>query len=159
MVHTDKIVKDVEFIYEGVFDFKEFLQVIKDFFARHHYDLDEKVYDTKVKGDFKNTTIKWAADKKVDDYNKCFVKLKIDLSDYKEGYADETKVVDGELKVSFEAEIERDYQEKWKKSPTKKFLRAIYEKYVSEAKQSRVDSDLKKFVESLKNEIKQYLSS
>lgn len=159
MVHTDKIVRDLEYSYQGVFDFKELLSIMKKFFARYNYDVDEKLYDTKVKGDFRNTKIKWTCDRKVDDYNKCVVKLGIDLNDYKEGNVDSTKVIDGKLKIMFNAEVERDYGEKWKKSPAKRFFRAIYEKYVSEAKQSKVDNNLKELVESLRKEIKQYLES
>lgn len=158
MVHTDKVVKDLGISYEGVFDFKEILQVIKEFLSRGNYDLDEKLYDTKVKGDFKNTIIIWAADRKVDDYNKCVVKIGINLSDYKEGHVDGVKVVDGKLKIGFNADVERDYDEKWKKSPTKKFIRAVYEKYIVEGKQSKIDSNLKTFVENLRKEIKQHLN-
>ncbi|MBI2148501.1 hypothetical protein HYU23_02380 [Candidatus Woesearchaeota archaeon] len=158
MVHTDKIVRDLEFIHEGVFDFKELLRIMKEFFSRHDYDIDEKLYDTKNKNDLKTTTIKWNADRKVDDYNKCIVKLAINIGDYKEGYVDGIKVVDGKLKITFNAEVERDYDEKWKKSPTKKFFRAIYEKYITEAKQSKVDNNLRNLVENLRKEIKQYFS-
>lgn len=158
MVHTDKIVKDLEFVYEGVFDFKEFLSIVKAFFKRHDYDVDEKLYSTNVKADLKNTKIKWNAERKVDDYNKCVIKVGVDLSNYKEGYVDSVKVVDGKLKITFNADVERDYGEKWKKSPTKKFIRAIYEKYISEAKQSKIDSNLKALVEDLRKEIKQHLS-
>ena len=159
MVHTDKIVKDLEFSYEGVFDFKELLSVIREYLKRHDYDIDEKLYNTSVKDDLKSTKIKWNADRKVDDYNKCVVKLTVDLGDYKEGYVDGAKVADGKLKVTFNAEVERDYGEKWKKNPTKRFIRAVYEKYVTEAKQSKIDGNLKNLIDGLKKEIKQYLGA
>jgi len=81
------------------------------------------------------------------------------LSDYREGNVDGTKVVDGKLKITFNAEVERDYDEKWKKSPVKRFVRAIYERYVTEAKQSKVDRALKDLVSDLRLEIKRYLKS
>ena len=157
MVHTDKVVRDLEFLYEGVFDFKELLEIIKEFCDKRGYDIDEKLYNNKVKGDFKNTSIKWTADRKIDDYNKCVVKLTINLNDYKEGHVDGRKVVDGNLKIIFNGEVERDYDEKWKKSPTKKFLRALYEKYIVESKQDKVNSSLKNLIDDLKNEIRLYL--
>ncbi len=157
MVHTDKVVRDLEFLYEGVFDFKELLEIIKEFCDKRGYDIDEKLYNNKVKGDFKNTVIKWTADRKIDDYNKCVVKLIINLNDYKEGYVDGRKIVDGNLKITFNGEVERDYDEKWKKAPTKKFLRAVYEKYIVESKQDKVNSSLKNLIDDLKNEIKLYL--
>ena len=35
MVHTDKIVKELEIAHTGVLDFKEFLQMLKDFFDQY----------------------------------------------------------------------------------------------------------------------------
>ena len=56
MVQTEKVVKDLEMNYSGVFDLKEFLDIIKKYFDRHNYDLDEKSYDTKTKDDTKNVS-------------------------------------------------------------------------------------------------------
>ena len=158
MVHTDKIVKELEISHEGVLDFKEFLHTIKDFFKRHNYDLTEKAYETKNIENLKNTTIKWEFDRKVDDYNQCFAKLKIELSKYKEGYVDSKKVVDGNIKITIEGDIVRDYDLKWKTAPVKKFMRAIYDKYIAEEKQDRIAKELKSIIENLRKEIKQYLN-
>ena len=159
MVHKDKIITELEFSHEGVFDFKEFLHMIKSFFSRYNYDFDEKVYESKNKGDLKTTRFKWAFDRKLDDYNKAVVKLGIGLEDYKEGYSDGIKIVDGKLKVKFDAEVERDYNEDWKKQPTKKFIRAVFDKYVSAHKQKKVDDSVKDLVENLRREIKQYFKA
>ena len=44
MVYTDRIVKDLEMSYTGIFDLKEFLNIMKKLFDRYNYDLDEKNY-------------------------------------------------------------------------------------------------------------------
>ena len=157
MVHTYKIVKPLEINYQGVFDFKEFLNVIKDLFKRYDADLSEKAYNTSADGGVKNTNMAWEFDKKVDDYNQVFVKLKINLLNYKEGYVDSKKVVDGSLNLIIEAEVQRDYDQKWKTSPIKKMARAMYDKYVDEPRHDKVADDLKKTVDNLKREVKQYL--
>lgn len=159
MTHTDKIIRDLEFVHEGVFDFKDFLQLLKAFFKRYNYDVDEKLYDNKIKNGMRNLKIKWTCDRKVDDYNKCIIKLTLDLKDGKEGVVDGLKVVDGQLKVTYNAEIERDYDEKWKVAPAKRFLRSLYDKYVSGIKQSKIDTGLKDLVETLKKEVKQYFKA
>src|SRR3989344_3141848 len=102
MVHTDKIVKDLELLHEGVFDLKELLNIIKEFFKRH-------------------------------DYTK--------------------KVIDGRLKFVINAEIQRDYDQKWKTNPLRKIARAVYDRYVIEEKQDRVSKELKSIIDNLKKEI------
>lgn len=159
MVHKDKIIRDLEFVYEGVFDFKELLSVIKSFFKRYKYLVIENSYVVSTKNNLKNTKMKWTANSLLDDYNHAFIKMKINLSNYKEAYIDSVKVVDGNFKIEIEAEINRDYREQWKKSPTKKFVRAIYEKYVSSEKQNKVDDSVKNTVDDLITEIKQYFGS
>lgn len=159
MVHKDRIIKDVEFSYEGVLDFKDFLSMLKSFFKRHKYDVEEKTYVVSTKNGLKNTKMKWSAERMLDDYNKAYIKLKIGLSDYKEAYVESTKVVDGKLRVEFEVDIERDYNEQWKGSPAKKFVRALYEKYVSSGKQKKVDDSVRDVVDSLLKEMKQYLKA
>lgn len=159
MTHTDKLVKGLEFSHEGVFDFKEFLSLIKDLFDRYDFDFDETKYKTKTSDELKTTKIEWEFDRKYDDYNRGYIYTTIELSDYKESYVDGNKVVDGKLTVSIDAEMKRDYEERWKTAPSKRFLRALYEKFVSAEKQSSVDKKLKDAVKSLMNEIKQYFKS
>lgn len=159
MVHKDKIIKDIEFNYEGVFDFREFLHLLRAFFKRYDYDIDEKVYALSKKGGLNNTKIKWDCDRKLDDYNHAYIKPTINLRDYKESYVNGAKVVDGKLSVEVDAEVERDYSEQWKKHPTKKFVRAVYEKYVVSGKQKNVDNAVRNLVQNLIAEMKQYFKS
>ncbi len=159
MVHTDKVVRELEFVYEGVFDFKELLSIIKEFVKRYKYDLNEKGYETKGKGEVKTTKLRWEFERKLDDYNKAVVKLKIELADYKEGHVESVKVVDGKLKIEFNADIIRDYNENWKVAPAKKFFRALFDKYVMEIKQKKVDDSVIDLVDSLRSEIKRYLKA
>ena len=157
MVHTDKIVKELEIAHTGVLDFKEFLQMLKDFFGNYNYDITEKVYDTKTIEGLKTTTIKWDADRKLDDYNKGIFKLTFSLNDYKDTYVEKKKVIDGKFKLKLEVEMERDYDENWKKVPTRRFLRSIYDKYIAEKKQSKVDKEVKETLQRLREQVKKYL--
>lgn len=159
MVHTDKIIRDKTFSYEGVFDFKELISVMREFMGRYNYDIEEKLFKTNAKGAKKTTKIKWTCDRKIDDYNKCILKLTIDLKGYKEGNVDGVPVVDGNLEIAFEGEVERDYDEAWKTSPVRKFLRALYDKYIFEAKQKSVDRKLVDMADTLEAELRKYLNS
>ena len=159
MVHKDKLAEKVEFDYEGVLDFKEVLSIIKDFVKRYGYDLIEKIYDTKSKEGLKTTNIKWTFEKELDDYNKATIDFRINLIDYKESYAGGTKAVEGRLQVTAMPIMERDYEEQWKKAPTKKFIRAIYDKYVAKEKQNKADKYLKDTIKDLMKEMKDYFKA
>jgi len=156
MPHTDLVIKELEIVHEGTIDFKDFLKFMKGFMEKYDYDIEEKSYETKTKNGLKNTTIKWVCDRKIDDYNKILIKPKILLNDYKEGSVDGRRVTQGELIIKIKVEIERDYDEEWKGLPIIKFFRSIYEKYISESKQAKVDSESKDIVNKLRTEINQY---
>jgi hypothetical protein len=157
MVFTTKLIKDLKYSYEGVFDFKELTVVIKKYLKDYGYDIEETLYNKTGKGDAKNLKMKWQADQKVDDYNKCIIKIEIDLNDYKEGYVSARKIADGKFNLTINAEIERDYDAKFRKKTGRIFLRGLYERFVTEAKQSKVDNNLKNVVDGLKKEVKNYL--
>lgn len=154
----DKIVKGVEVSYEGVFDLHDFLDFLKKWFKSKGYDVTEKMYITKAKGDLKNVTIKWESDRKPTDYDKYIIKCGIDASDLKEGEVDSVKVVQGKVKVTIDADHEKDYDERWRGKPTLNFLRAVYDKFVIEEKENNLVKNLKKDCEALSSEIKGYFN-
>ena len=159
MPHKDLIIDELTIEHEGVIDFKDFLKFLKLFMKKYDYNIDENIYETKTsKQELKTTLIVWGCDRKVDDYNKIIIKPKIILSDYKEGTIDRKKIIEGKIEISIKVEIERDYDENWKKSPIKRFFRAVYDKYVVEAKQEKINSEAKNIVSKLKTEINQYFN-
>ena len=155
--YISRLIKEDEISYKGVFDFKEFFSLVRNFLERYDYDIDEKEYKDESSGGLKSLTVKWAADKKLDDYNKAIIKLKFKLSKCKETYVDGAKVMEGNLNLSVKVEVERDYDDKWSKSPFKKLSMALYGKYVADEKQNYVDKLVKNLIDNLKNEVKQYL--
>ena len=119
--------------------------------------MNEKNYDDKSSNAIKNIRIKWEMDRKYDDYNRAIITIVYEIKNAKEGYVDGSKVIDGDLKITIEADVERDYDEKWGKSASKRFFMAMYEKLVSGDKQHYVDNLAKDLVKNFKTEIKQYL--
>ena len=55
---------------EGIFDLKGFYKLMKSWFSEHDYTYIEKDYKETQRNDSKTITVKWIADKKVDDYIK-----------------------------------------------------------------------------------------
>ena len=155
--HKHTLIKDMEISYQGVFNFKEMISMLKSLFKRYDYDITEKSYEDSTKSDLENIKVNWECDNKLDDYNKGIIKLKFDLKNCKQGYVDGIRVMDGNFKLVIDAIVERDYEDKWGKSSFRKFIGAVYEKYISETKQDYVDKSVKKLVDNIKSEVRQYL--
>ncbi len=159
MVHADLVIPKIEFNYEGVFDFNELLSLIKDFLKSYNYDITEKRFTTKRKDNLKTINIRWSIDKKLDDYNKAVVDFRINLTDFKEMYVDDKKVVEGNLQVIALGIMARDYGEQWKTAPSKRFIRAVYDKYVAKPKLKKIDDSFINMVKDLMKEIKNYFNT
>lgn len=149
------VVRDKTFSYSGVFDLREFIDYIKGWFEKYDYDVIEKEYVDKSV-DIKSTTIKWECDRKIDDYHQYFLDVKIKVDNYQEIKKDGKQMVKGEFSFSFDAYIEKDYLETWKKSPGKRFARAVFDRFVMEQKETDVEKQLKDDSEDLFSEVKKY---
>lgn len=143
-----------EYSYSGPFDFKEFIAHMKDWFERNGYDINENEYGEKNNESHK---IKWECDKEIDDYHSYVMKFVFELKNFKEIVKDNKKIVNGDLKLTLEfADVKRDIEEKWQGPVSKRFARAVYDKFIMEDKESDINKQLKNEVSSLFIEIKQY---
>ena len=91
-------------------------------------------YNRSKHNSHKPIEIEWDARKKISDYFKQKIKVKwhiLGLNDAEvEVDGKKVKTNKGELKLTVDGILERDYEETWEKSPTNKFLRGIYDKYI-----------------------------
>ena len=118
----------------GLFDFKEFYSFLYDYLVGEGYNITEKVYNEKVGGDSRDLDIEWEVFKKISDYFKFTIKIKIKTLGMKSVEAEregkKIKINQGTIEVKFKAILEKDYESKWENSPLMKFLRGIYDKYI-----------------------------
>ncbi len=154
---TERIVKDVSVVYSGVVNMQELLDLLRKWCKKHNYDIEEKEHRSKETEAGKVLAIKWACDRKQDDYHKYYLKVKLELSKAKEAVVDGENVFEGELKCSFDAELQRDYENRWQK-PSQRFLRAVYDRFFMEDKGERMHRRLRQDLDSLVTEIKRYLN-
>ena len=144
---------------QGVYDFQGFLHHLTSWMKRHNYTINEKLHAASTKDAKKSVVIKWSCDTEYDDYHQFLLKVKISASNYTEGLAKGKKVLEGEISVSIDAEVERDYENKWAtQGPVKKFLRAFYDSVLAAPKKDTVNSELENHLESFMSEIKRYLN-
>lgn len=154
MVVEDRIIKDMVYEYEGVFDFAEVLEIMNDWLARDRYDykIKEKLHSESTKNDKKNVTIKWACEKKVDDYHKFVIKLGIDLKD-----ATEKKgKVEGKFKIKINSILERDYFDVWGQSAWQRVLRSFIDKFIEGEREDKIASKLISETNSFLATVKRY---
>lgn len=151
------VVRDKTFSYSGIFDLREFLDYIKGWFEKYDYDVIEKEYVDKSV-EIKSTTIKWECDRKIDDYHQYFLDVKIKIDNYQEIKKDGKQMVKGDFIFSFDAYIEKDYLENWKKGPVRRFARSVFDRFVMEQKETEVEKQLKDDSEDLLSEVKKYFS-
>jgi len=121
--------------YNGVFDFSDFYNFCHDWLMEEtQLDLMEDKYQEKIKGDAKDIDIEWTGVRKVTDYFKFQIKTKFRILGLKKVEITQAnkKVTtnSGNIEVKVSGTLIRDYEGKFETDAIRKFLRAIYEKWV-----------------------------
>lgn len=121
--------------YDGFYSFRSFYKFCYDWLIEEMgLDLKEKGYEEKIKGDEKDVVVEWEGERKLTDYFKIEVKIKIkakklrDVEIVKEGVKIGTNK--GGAEVEMKGTLVRDYKGKFEMTAFKKVLRGIYEKWV-----------------------------
>lgn len=120
--------------HKGYWNFSDLYNFCFDFLKDEGYTVEEKAYTEKITNAGKEIIIEWEAKKKVTDYFKNHLDVDWHILGMKdaeverEGKKETTNK--GEVKLTIEGMLERDYEDKWENRPFWKFLRGIYEKYI-----------------------------
>lgn len=121
--------------YNGVFSFQDFYQFCYDWLTEEtDLNLSENKYTEKLSGDSKNIDVEWTGTRKVTDYFKFEVKvimriLGLTNVEINQGGA-KIKTNKGSIEVGVKGTLIKDYQGKFEKTATQKFMRSVYEKWV-----------------------------
>jgi hypothetical protein len=121
--------------YNGIMDFPEFYKFCYNWLVEEAgLNVVEEKYAEKITGDSKNIDIAWAGSKKITDYFKEEVKVSFQIIGLtkieivKDGR--KVKTNNGSVEIKIKGTLIRDYEGKFETTPTKKFMRSIYEKWV-----------------------------
>ena len=146
----------------GIFEFKELYSFLYDWLREEGYDVFEKKYVEKVKGDSKQVEIKWEAQRKISDYFRFIIKvdwrilgLKV-VEVQKEGK--KVKMDSGYLELKFAAILEKDYEARWEEHPFWKFLRGIYDRYIIRARVEQYEDTLLEELDDFIAQAKSFLA-
>jgi len=139
----------------GLFDFKDFYTFTYDWLMDENYDVFERKYVEKVKGDSKDVEIKWEAMKEISDYFRFVI-----IADWiilgmkqvkvkKEGK--EITIDSGVLEIKFKAILVKDYENRWENHPFWKFLRGVYDRYM-------IRTRVEQYEERLMEEVNEFIA-
>lgn len=155
MAEKDKIFSS-KVRYEGVMDFKEFYKFCYQWLAEEAgLEVVEGKYAEKISGDSKNIKVEWTGGKKVTDYFKFQVEVKfevlnlINIEVVQDGK--KIKMNKGSVEINVKGNLIRDYEGKFEKTASQKFMRSIYEKWV-------IYSRIKEYEGKLMDDCNEFLS-
>jgi len=134
MAEKDKIFSS-KIKYDGVLSFKELYKFCYQWLTEETgLDVIENKYSEKISGDSKNIKVKWSGSRKVTDYFKFDIDVDFEVSNLTtiEIQRDNRKIKTnkGSIEISIKGTLIRDYEGKFEKTSTQKFMRGIYEKWV-----------------------------
>lgn len=133
MAEKDQVFKQTV-KFKGFFSYSDLYNFCYNWFKDNKYKLVENSYTEKLSGFGKEIAIDWGAKKKVSDYFKEEISIKwhiLGMNDAEVMIGDKKeKTNKGDLKIVISADLVRDYEENWDKTPFYKALRGIYDKYI-----------------------------
>ena len=157
MVETDYIIRELALKQTAVFDVLELYKLLKNSLKERGYTLYEREYEN-IKKELLTTKIKFEGNKKVDEYSMFAIRVKIKVDNYEDIEIKNKKLTKGEIEFSFETVIYTDYEERFENRPIRKFLRAVYDKFIARDKYARYEQEVKEDTYAVYNELKAYLN-
>jgi len=160
MAEEQKIV-DKKITYNGAFDFKDAYSFFYTLFSDWGYGITEKTYSEKNKGESKDIDVSWECSRKFDDYFKANVKIdwKIlglkSVEIMKDGKKEKAHM--GNVEVKIKGILVSDYEDKWTGTPLFKFLRGVYDKFISKTVREGYKDKIEEEAEDAANQIKAFL--
>ncbi len=149
--------KPLKVVQESTFDMNQLYKLGRSWFGKHGYDFFEKEYVSSQREDAKNASIKWEAEREVDDYVKFHIEVRIKFKNLREVQGKKKVLNSGEVSFSIEAYLAKDYEARWEKGFMSKFIRGVYDMFVIRGKidkdKQRLDREAREFF----NEIRMFL--
>ncbi len=157
MVEVDYVEPGITLHHSDVVDTAELYQIMKHWLEKRNYLFYEKEYHDTLKKEDRSLLIKWRADKKIDDYTKFVIEIKITGSDLSTVKLKNKKAMKGNITLAFESYLETDYENRFESSTILKIFRGLYDKLILTSKTQRYEKELKDETYAFRQDIKTYL--
>ena len=162
MAEREKIVDELRLNYEGLFDVNELYLTMDKWFREKQYDKRELKNIENVKPDGKFIELWIMPWKKITDYAKIEIKIRIQMFNIKEVEVEKdkhkVKLNQGKIQMVFDGFLTTDYENKWEGKPTYVFLRTIFDKFIYKGYTARFQSQVAEDVNHLNTTIKSFLN-
>ncbi|MBM3199365.1 hypothetical protein FJZ53_00390 [Candidatus Woesearchaeota archaeon] len=149
--------KPLKVTVESVFSMHDLYRHIRKWLDEHKYVTFEKDYREVAKESGKSAAIKLAPWRKVDDYTKFCIDIKIKFKDLKEVETRSGILNQGEVSVKFESFLEKDYENRWENNFMTRFIRSLNDHFFISDKLEGYKAELRDDTYDLFNEIKSFL--
>jgi len=162
MVERQIIVDGARLTYSGIFNPKGVQKVIKDWIDDKGYFPLEISHTESVTDEGKFAEIKMEPFKKLTDYAKSTIRIRITIDKAKDVVIDKDgkkiKLYEGEIKFLFDGLLDTDYESRWEGKPIFYFIRTVFEKYIYAPFISKFAKQITNDLDVLKINLKSYLN-
>lgn len=146
---------------KGFFSYSDLYGFCFSFLKNNGYSVKEKEYTEKASDFGKEIMIDWEGARKVNDYFKNVIYVKwhiLGLNDAEvERGGRKEKTNKGELKLTISADLVKDYEDRYEKTPLSKMLRGIYDKHIIRETTEDYEGRLVDVVVEMVQEVKAFL--
>lgn len=162
MVERNVVVDKYRITYEGLFNMFELYKLITYYFEEKGYDKEEKKNAESVNEEGKHVEILLTPFKKITDYAKSVIHVRLIVSQMKDVYVEKdglkTRMNQGKIQMVFDAYLETDYENRWEKKPGLFFIRHLFDKYFYKPFTTNVEQEIKLDFDHLVDQVKGYLN-
>ena len=156
------VIEELGVNYEGIMNIMDVYKLIDDWLQGNNYDKLELFTTEYVKPEGKYIELVLEPDKKVSDYVKNIIKVRLVAKNVKDVDVEEEgkkrKMQEGTLSIVFTGLLETDYEGRWEQKATIFFLRVLVDKYIYKFYTDRFENALAKDVKDLANQVKSFLN-
>jgi len=159
MALKDIVLQGVTVSQSGIFDLKSLYKVLKHWFSENDYDFMETDFNETQKNGRKLTIIKWGTEKKLDDYIKKVIEIKLttDTTKVEVKKGEKKQVLDqGQAKIVFTAYLLKDWEDNYEKRPIAAFFRELNDKFIDFPRIDAAKKEVMENVYSITDEFKNF---
>jgi len=157
MVQKNHVLKQIV-KQKGYWNYNELYIFCYNWFKDNGYKLAEKQYTEKLSAAGKEIILDWEAYRKVSDYFKNTISVKWHILGMNDAEVEQdgkkVKTNKGEVKITINADLEKDYEHKWENKPIWKFLRGLYDKFILRTTvdeyEDRLEDETNEYIDELK---------
>jgi hypothetical protein len=162
MAEREIVVDKMRLTYEGLFEATELYRHIDEWCRSRGYDKCENKNIEKITPEGKYIEIEIEPWKKLTDYARAIIKLRIIMTDVKEVEVEKDGIKvrqnQGKIQLVFDGYLQTDYENRWEGSPLFYFLRTIWDKYIYKLYTETLKKNVLDDVNHLSSTIKSFLN-